>query len=371
VSVFLFLFTTFASSGIADAQAGEVKPAKPALAEKAEPAKPAEEVEPAKPAEEAEPAKPLPGAGDKRSRATALFKEANKLASRGQFLDALAKYKAATELYPSYKIDLNIGGTLDNMGRPTEAAIYFEKFLISAVKAPPAIVASARERLATLRGKLARLKVTCLVKGSVVQVDGSDLGKLPLELPIYLKPGKHRVGVHRPGYVATYEQVTLKAGEQRNMSLRMLTMEQNKEYKAYQEQLRSRRTKTILAYSSLGLGAALVLGGGVLYGVGGSQGDDAHERYQTTNSPAELSSASEEIDSAGKLMAVGHVLTGLAVASAAFSIYQFLTRPVVEKPGFMRGDEQPNSPRKAPGTRASVGVSVNGEGGVMTLTGQF
>lgn len=70
----------------------------------------------------------LAQAGKKRARI--LFRQGHRLAERGMHLDALRKFKAAKALYPSSKIDLNIGGILDNLGRSAEAAFYFERFLI-------------------------------------------------------------------------------------------------------------------------------------------------------------------------------------------------------------------------------------------------
>ena len=123
-----------------------------------------------------------------RDRAVLLFQEATRLFDRGMYLDALKKFRRARAVYPSFKIDLNIGATLDAMGRRTEAAVYFERFLINADNAPPAVIFAARDRLKQLRLKLGRVKVTCLVEGAMVRVGTRAVGRTPLELPVYLEP---------------------------------------------------------------------------------------------------------------------------------------------------------------------------------------
>ena len=126
-----------------------------------------------------------------KARASFLYKGANKLVreanqladtARKMWADALHRYHRAAKLFSSFKIDLNIGWTLESMGRNTEAAVYIEKFLINSAKAPPHIIKSARGRLKHLRDKLVSVKVSCPVEGATVQINGDDVGQVPISL---------------------------------------------------------------------------------------------------------------------------------------------------------------------------------------------
>ena len=140
------------------------------------------------------------------------------------YVDALAKYRDARALFPSYKIDLNIGGVLDAMGRYTEAAVQFERFLISSRDAPELIIKAARERLTHLRTRLASVKVESLVQGAMINVSGKDAGKTPMDFPHYVSPGKHRVEVTKEGFLLSAEEVKLKPGQHVAQNVRLRSM---------------------------------------------------------------------------------------------------------------------------------------------------
>ena len=151
--------------------------------------------------------------GADRARASELFVQGNRLFKRGLYLDALKKFRQAQKLFPSHKIDLNIGSTLDALGRRTEAAAYFERFLVQASSAPEKITKLARKRLEQLKRKLGSVRLTCLEEGAVVRVDGKSVGRTPLDLPIYLEPGEHRVELLKERFAPFSRAVTIKAGE--------------------------------------------------------------------------------------------------------------------------------------------------------------
>ena len=158
-----------------------------------------------------------------KKRARTLFSEANGFFARGMYLDALKKYRQARALYPSFKIDLNIGGTLDAMGRPTEAASYYEKFMLNAGRANPAVIKEAKNRLAALQKKLGRVRVTCLEGEAKVLVNGKAVGKTPLDLPVYLLPGSYALVAQKAGFVGEQKKVTLAAGDSREVDLPLST----------------------------------------------------------------------------------------------------------------------------------------------------
>ena len=148
-----------------------------------------------------------------RARADRAFREGYSRYSTRDYQGALQKFFQARKLYPSYKIDLNIGYTLDAMGRTAEAAGYFELFLaVAKAAAEQPIVKGVRERLAELRQGLTRVTVDCSSRGAVVLVDARRAGRTPLAHPLYLVPGGHRVKVVHQGEVLFEREITMARG---------------------------------------------------------------------------------------------------------------------------------------------------------------
>jgi hypothetical protein len=160
-----------------------------------------------------------PAAGQ-REAARELLREGNRLHDRGQYEAALERYRRAQAMFPSHRLEFNIGLTLQAMGQAAEAAERFEAFLRSASEgeAERLMVEDARSRLAALRRTLARLELAGAA-GSRARVDGRELGALPLGRRLYLAPGAHSIAVERPGGVPFATVVTLEAGELRRLEV--------------------------------------------------------------------------------------------------------------------------------------------------------
>ena len=301
-----------------------------------------------------------------KDRARALFLEANELFDRGMYQDALTLYRKARALYPSFKIDLNIGGTLDALGRRTEAAVYFERFLLNASKAPRAVAREAKRRLRHLRRKLGWVKVTCMVEGAAILVDGVSVGHTPMDLPLYVTPGRHRITLQQKGFFPKVKKFTIAAGKRKALDF---LLDPVAKPGAGGEQLintaldptlkKRRRTKTILALAALGTGVALTAGAAALYGVGLSKGNESYESYLKATTLAEADKRYQEVDSARTLVIVGHALMGAAVVAYGFSFYSFVTRPC--------------APEGAPPDKAQPNVTVapTSGGAYLSIGGSF
>jgi tetratricopeptide (TPR) repeat protein len=270
-------------------------------------------------------------------QARELFREANQLFARKMFLDALQKYRQARALYPSYKIDLNIGSTLDAMGRRTEAALYFERFLTQSASAPQEIISAAKERLTQLRGKLGRVRVTSVLDGATVLADGVSVGTTPLDTPVYLEPGRHRLEARKQGERPGGRSVDVTAGQELSVDL---SPDANASAPAIAGKsevdprvVEQRRRKTILGWSALGAGGACALVGVILYAVGGTKGSSAYDTYKSQTDPAAAERAWDDVQSAKNKVIAGHVMMGVAAVGLGISLYSFLTRPAaVEQP---------------------------------------
>lgn len=93
------------------------------------------------------------------------------------------------------------------------------------------------------------------------------------------------------------------------------------------EDQKLRRNKTIWGYSTLAIGGAAAIVAAILYGVGATQYQNAHDLYLASESGAEMDRHWSDVESADVKLVAGHVMAGLAVSAIAFSIYSFATRP--------------------------------------------
>ena len=129
-----------------------------------------------------------------RQRARSLFIKGNKLFAKKNYRGALVQYRNARKLYASYKIDFNIGTTLELLKLPHRAAEHFERFVLRADRDKDMhIVKMAWTKLLELRKRLVRISLRCPVKGASVKVGDRLVGTTPLRFSSYVLPGTHRV----------------------------------------------------------------------------------------------------------------------------------------------------------------------------------
>ena len=149
-----------------------------------------------------------------RDKARALFLQGNALFAREDYRGALKFYKAAWEHYPSYKIDFNIGTTLEVLGWLTKAAEHYEYFLlrVNRAKEKP-IISMTHSRLAALRKRLSSLLIRCNISGAEVTADTWRLGRTPLPHRRYFTPGTYTLKVNKPGYSPYSKTFMLLAGD--------------------------------------------------------------------------------------------------------------------------------------------------------------
>ncbi len=148
-----------------------------------------------------------------RERADKAFRDGYTLYSMKDYEGALSMFLRARALFPSYKIDLNIGYTLDAMGRKAEAARYFELFLARAdSSAGEGIEGKVRQRLRELAKELSRVTLDCPVSGAVFSVDGKEVARTPVTHTFYVSPGRHGFRVAKGAKVLFERKVVMVRG---------------------------------------------------------------------------------------------------------------------------------------------------------------
>ena len=77
----------------------------------------------------------------------------------------------------------------------------------------------ARLQLVAIEGLLAHIEVRCRLPAADVMVDGTRVGKTPLEASVTVAPGKHSVEVRRSGYLPVSREITLQDGARGELTL--------------------------------------------------------------------------------------------------------------------------------------------------------
>ena len=147
-----------------------------------------------------------------KAKAQSLLTEGSALYEKGDYADALDKFKQAFAAYDSPKLLFNIGQANRDLGRPVEALEAFERFLIGALDAAPETIEDAKKSVEELQKKLGRLRVDCQTDNATISVDGKDVGLTPLPKLLWATAGRHQVTARHWNFPPAVEDVEVRAG---------------------------------------------------------------------------------------------------------------------------------------------------------------
>jgi hypothetical protein len=169
----------------------------------------------------AAPAAPSPAA---KAEARQRFDEGVRLFEKGENAAAMAEFKRAYELIPNAVVLYNIGLVYAAMDRPVEAVDALDKVLAEAKGLSPAQVQRAQQ---TRGEQSARISEVAVVtdKPAVVEVDGVDAGRTPLDHPLRVPSGTHVIAVLAPGSLPARKEITLAGRTAQTVSFTLLPAE--------------------------------------------------------------------------------------------------------------------------------------------------
>ena len=153
-----------------------------------------------------------PATTQAKAKAQLLLTEGSALYEKGDYADALEKFKAAFATYDSPKLLFNIGQANRDLGRPVEALEAFEQFLVGARDAAPETIEDAQRSIEELQKKLGRLRVDCQTDNATVSLDGKDVGLTPLAKLLWAVPGRHQVTARHWSFPPVIENVDVRVG---------------------------------------------------------------------------------------------------------------------------------------------------------------
>ncbi|HVR19815.1 MAG TPA: PEGA domain-containing protein [Polyangiaceae bacterium] len=152
-----------------------------------------------------------------RTRARELMREGNELYGEGKLAEAYEKYRQAWLMAQAFDIACNLGGTASELSMNRDAAEYLDYCLrhYAASSRPEAVAAEQRARAAfdVVRAKVAAVNLKVTPAGAEVFVDGKSVGRAPLEAPLFIEAGPHRIEARQTGLDSGVLELNAKRGE--------------------------------------------------------------------------------------------------------------------------------------------------------------
>lgn len=162
---------------------------------------------------------------DKQTQALTLFTEGNTLFAESQHAAALAKYRAALEVWDHPAIRYNAAVSLMNLDKPLAAYENLDKAL--AWGDAPLGEETYKQALLykkLLAGQLAELEVVCDEPGAEVMLDGALLFRAPGRQTQRLLPGAHQLVARKPGWLTESRALELASGKKTTETIKLATV---------------------------------------------------------------------------------------------------------------------------------------------------
>lgn len=166
-------------------------------------------------------------AGDSQ-RADDLFRKGRVAIQHNRFPDALEALTEAWALKHTYDIAGLLGQSELELGRHRDSAEHLAFCLRNfPAKEPRAARRRIEELLNRAKQQVAEVKISIDPPGAEVAVDGNSVGRSPVELPVFLVPGEHRISAELSGYTAASRTVSVAAGRSESVSLELVKQTSN------------------------------------------------------------------------------------------------------------------------------------------------
>jgi tetratricopeptide (TPR) repeat protein len=130
---------------------------------------------------------------------------------RGRFADAAHEFEEAYRLSNRAELLYNMGKSYDGSSDAARALGAYRRFLANVKGSPDQPWVEGRvQQLDKIVG---RLDITSTVAGSMVKLDGAELGLTPLAEPTLVNPGGHDIEVAREGFATWRTKVVASPGQ--------------------------------------------------------------------------------------------------------------------------------------------------------------
>lgn len=173
-------------------------------------------------AAKAKPKTPDAPSNPEQAEADRHFKSGVTLYKEAKFAEALAEFERAYEIAPHPLVLYNIAGCHRELSNYAESVKYSRRFLEEGKGVvSKARLSAAQTELDSVLARIARVTVTVALEGAELMVDGISLGTFPLDMPLILPPGEHRIVARAEGYRDAERSMRLASGDELEVSLMM------------------------------------------------------------------------------------------------------------------------------------------------------
>ncbi|HEY0251204.1 MAG TPA: PEGA domain-containing protein [Kofleriaceae bacterium] len=149
------------------------------------------------------------------------FKSGVALYGEQKFSEALAEFERAYEIAPAPIVLYNIAACHRELSHYAEAVKYYRRFLDEGQdKAPADRIVAAKSELDGILQRIARVSVNA-PDGAEVIVDGQSIGKMPLDMPLIVAPGEHKVVVHLEGKQDGDKNLRVASGDEVEVKIKL------------------------------------------------------------------------------------------------------------------------------------------------------
>jgi hypothetical protein len=264
------------------------------------------------------PKEPVAEAAAHYARGIELYKEEN-------YKGALVEFRRSYELTSEYRVLYNIAQlcfqTHDYVGAYEAFDAYLKK---GGSQIPTARVTEVRGEIAKLKGRIGWLKLQVNVVGADVVVDDVPRGKTPLDEPLALSTGPHRLSISAPGRVPVTRAFEVAGNDTASVDVSLIDLEpvvRDREPRPQEQPPPSRWT----ALSFVGLAGAGALGvGSAVAGILAINDSNKMQRVQYVGDPSdEARSLQSDVKT---LRLTADILAAAAIVTGVTTLVLTLTR---------------------------------------------
>jgi hypothetical protein len=157
------------------------------------------------------------------------YDRAVELIDDGQLAEAIVEFQRSYDLTKHFSVLYNIGQVYVSLAKPVEAIAAYEGYLVGGGKNIPAARRTEVEKeIARQKARVATLVFHILPDGATVRVDGNEIGKSPIALPLSVGIGEHLVSAMADGHQPTEVKVTVAGEDRRTIELTLTPIPEKK-----------------------------------------------------------------------------------------------------------------------------------------------
>lgn len=254
-----------------------------------------------------------------------LFAQAMKDEHNNDYESAIAKYERVLAVKETAPVHFRLGACHEALRHHREAIAHYELAVSQADRSQADVATAAEERIEAVRAKFAMITIELKEPGpATVSVDGKAVASNDVSTPLTVEPGGHVVTAERPGMRPFRSEISLSAGAKATVTI---TFEKEAVQPASQTPMAApseSQSKTI-GWISLGVGGALLAGGGVVALMRAGNISDIEKACPDGNCPkarqGEIESKRDTAETQGPLAII---LAGIGIAGVGLGTYLLL-----------------------------------------------